>query len=198
MKQRSKMNSLREIIESSPSVRHLASNAVVNSHEPQALSPAKWDWSEVQRILVVRLRSIGDTVLTTPTLFALRRFLPHAQIDILLEDWVAPVLDGSDLIHRVITLPRDSTSARARIARELRGKHYDVVYNLHGGTTATFLTRATGAAHRVGFKSYQYGQLHNHQAPSPLLLWEQQKTHSVEQQLALLGWTGVPVTDRPR
>jgi heptosyltransferase-2/heptosyltransferase-3 len=31
-----------------------------------------------------------------------------------------------------------------------------------------------------------------------LLLWEQQKTHSVEQQLALLGWTGVPVTDRPR
>jgi ADP-heptose:LPS heptosyltransferase len=73
-----------------------------------------------------------------------------------------------------------------------------VVYNLHGGTTATFLTRATGARHRVGFKSYQYGQLHNHQAPSPLLIWQQQKTHSVEQQLALLGWTGVPVTDRPR
>jgi heptosyltransferase-2/heptosyltransferase-3 len=60
------------------------------------------------------------------------------------------------------------------------------------------LTRATGARHRVGFKSYQYAQLHNHQAPSPLLLWGQQKTHSVEQQLALLGWTGVPVTDRPR
>src|SRR6185369_7508003 len=38
----------------------------------------------------------------------------------------------------------------------------------------------------------------NHQAPSPLLIWGQQKTHSVEQQLALLGWTGVPVTDRPR
>ena len=76
--------------------------------------------------------------------------------------------------------------------------NYDVVYNLHGGTTATFLTRATGARHRVGFKTYQYAQLHNHQAPSPLLLWGQQKTHSVEQQLALLGWTGVPVTDRPR
>ena len=191
------MNSLREIIESSPSVRHLASNAVVNSHEPQALSPAKWDWSEVQRILVVRLRSIGDTVLTTPTLFALRRFLPHAQIDILLEDWVAPVLDGSDLIDRVITLPRDSTSARARIARELRGSQYDVVYNLHGGTTATFLTRATGAAHRVGFENYQYARLHNHVAPSPLTIWQRPTLHSVEQQLALVGWTGVPVSDRP-
>ena len=30
------------------------------------------------------------------------------------------------------------------------------------------------------------------------MIWQQQKTHSVEQQLALLGWTGVPVTDRPR
>ncbi len=87
---------------------------------------------------------------------------------------------------------------RARVARELRAANYDVVYNLHGGTTATFLTRATGARHRVGFKTYQYAKLHNHQAPSPLLFWGQQKTHSVEQQLALLGWTGVPVTDRPR
>ena len=97
-----------------------------------------------------------------------------------------------------MVLERGGFMTRARVARKLRAAHYDVVYNLHGGTTATFLTRATGARHRVGFKSYQYGQLHNHQAPSPLLIWQQQKTHSVEQQLALLGWTGVPVTDRPR
>lgn len=191
------MNSLREIIESSPSVRHLASNVAVASYEPQALGPARWEWSEVRRLLVVRLRSIGDTVLTTPSLFALRRFLPDAQIDILLEDWVAPVLDGSDLVDRVITLPRDSTAARARLARDLRSSRYDVVYNLHGGTTATFLTRATGARHRVGFENYQYARLHNHVAPSPLTIWQRPKLHSVEQQLALIGWTGVPVTDRP-
>ena len=89
------MNSLREIIESSPSVRHLAFTTERENDEPQPLGPARWDWSSVQRVLVVRLRSIGDAVLTTPSLFALRRFLPHAQIDILLEDWVAPVLDGS-------------------------------------------------------------------------------------------------------
>src|SRR5215813_48856 len=100
------MNSLREIIESSPSVRHLALTTRSESEEPQALAPARWDWSTVRRVLVVRLRSIGDAVLATPALFALRRFLPHAEIDILLEDWVAPVLDGSGLIDRVITTPR--------------------------------------------------------------------------------------------
>src|SRR5438046_2787960 len=150
------MNSLREIIESSPSVRHLAFAANSESEEPQPLAAACWDWSTVRRVLVVRLRSIGDTVLTTPALFALRRFLPDSEIDILLEDWVAPVLDGSDLIDRVITIPRDSNAARARVARELRAARYDVVYNLHGGTTATLLTRATGARHRVGFEYYQY------------------------------------------
>ena len=191
------MNSLREIIESSPSVRHLSLASKLESDEPQPLAPARWNWSAVRRVLVVRLRSVGDTVLTTPSLFALRRFLPNAQIEILLEDWVSPVLDGSDLADRVITIPRASKSARARIARELRARRYDVVYNLHGGTTATFLTRATGAKHRVGFEHYQYARLHNHVAPSSLKIWQRPKLHSVEQQLALIGWTGVPVTDRP-
>src|SRR6266404_29450 len=191
------MNSLREIIESSPSVRHLAFANKSEGDEPQALAPARWDWSEVRRILVVRLRSIGDTVLTTPSLFALRRFLPHTKIDILLEDWVTHVLDGSDLVDRVIAIPRDSKTARARLARELRAASYDVVYNLHGGTTATLLTRATGAKHRVGFGHYQYARLHNHAAPSASEIWQRSSLHSVEQQLALIGWTGVPVTDRP-
>src|SRR5713226_7193145 len=129
------MNSLREIIESSPSVRHLSFAIKAESDEPQPLAPARWDWSSVQRVLVVRLRSIGDTVLTTPSLFALRRFLPQAQIDILLEDWVAPVLEGFPDIDRVITFKRNSVLSRARAAREIRAARYDVVYNLHGGTT---------------------------------------------------------------
>jgi predicted lipopolysaccharide heptosyltransferase III len=163
----------------------------------QPLAPAKWDWQKVKRILVVRLRSIGDTVLSTPALFALKRFLPHASLDVLLEDWVAPVLDGFPHVDNVITLERSGTSARARVARRLRANHYDVVYNLHGGTTATLLTRATGAKHRIGYETYQYARLHNYLSPSSSSLWVQNKTHSVEQQLALLGWTGVPVSDRP-
>lgn len=191
------MNSLREIIESSPSVRHLAFGSKSVGDEPQPLAPARWDWSQVRRVLVVRLRSIGDTVLTTPSLFALRRFLPDTQIDILLEDWVAPVIEGLDLVDRVIAIARDSKTARARMARELRAARYDVVYNLHGGTTATLLTRATGAKHRVGFEHYQYARLHTDVAPSSQEIWQRPSLHSVEQQLALVGWTGVPVTDRP-
>ena len=194
------MNSLRDIVAASPKLRGVETQARSESQgidAPQPLAPARWDWSKVRRVLFVRLRSIGDTVLATSAVNALRRFLPDAQIDILVEDWVGPVLAEHPSLSSVISLERNSLAARARIAREIRASGYDVVYNLHGGTTSTFLTRASGARHRVGYESYQYAKLHNHQAPSASFLWGQEKTHSVEQQLALLGWTGVPVTDRP-
>lgn len=190
------MKSLRDIVESSPHLRATAMHSLRLEEEPQPLGPALWDWAEVGSVLLIRLRSIGDTVLATPSLYALKRFLPAARIDILVEDWVAPVLEGLPCVDNVLTLKRHSTTARARVMRQLRSLRYDVVYNLHGGTTATLLTRGSGATRRVGLATYQYSRLYTHLAPSPAMLWKRNQTHSVEQQLALLGWTGVPVSDR--
>lgn len=203
------------------------------------------DWPNVKRVLVVRLRSIGDTVLATPSLIALRRFLPHAQIDILLEDWVAPLLDGFDAVDTIITVPTKDTPClpsdtvisvngrvapllnlsdggdytismptrdvpdgklsrtglifiRSAIAWQMRETKYDVAFNLHGGTTATFFTAASRARHRVGLASYQYSFLYNHLLSSPADFWGREAMHSAEQQLALLGFVGVPVEDRPK
>lgn len=156
------------------------------------------DWSKVRRVLIVRLRSIGDTVLSTPSLIALKRFLPDAQIDVLLEDWVAPVLDGFDAIDNVLTVSRSSVKSRLKTAWQIRRNRYDVVFNLHGGTTAAFFVRASGAKYRVGLASYQYSFLYTHLAPSPLDFWKTEHAHSAEQQLALLGFVGIPVSDRPK
>lgn len=156
------------------------------------------DWTKVNRVLIVRLRSIGDTVLTTPALDALRRFLPAAQIDILLEDWVAPVLEGFDAVDNVLTFKKDDFRSRLNAARQIRRTKYDVAFNLHGGTTATFFVRAGGARHRVGYAENQYKFLYNHLLSSSADFWQKEKTHSAEQQLALLGFTGVLVADKPK
>jgi len=154
------------------------------------------DWPQVRRILVVKLRSIGDTVLSTPSLIALRRHAPEAEIDILLEDWVAPLLEGYDGVN-VIGM---STGIGARLATvsRLRKRNYDVAFNLHGGTTSTFLTRASGAKHRFGNADYQYPFLYNHLLSSPADFWGRDKMHSAEQQLALVGSAGVSVEDLPK
>jgi lipopolysaccharide heptosyltransferase II len=164
---------------------------------PKAESQKPIDWERVNRVLVVKLRSIGDTVLATPSLIALKRFLPDAQIDVLLEDWVAPVLDGSDSVDNVLIAGK-GLAGRTQTARELKRRRYDVAFNLHGGTTATFFTAASRAKHRVGLATYQYSFLYNHLLSSPADFWDRDVMHSAEQQLALLGSVGVPVEDRPK
>lgn len=162
------------------------------------ISKSKIDWSKVRRVLVIRLRSIGDTVLATPSLIALKRFLPDARIDVLLEDWVAPLLENFEAADNVISFKKDDLKARLQTARQIRSNRYDVVFNLHGGTTATFFTRASGAKYRVGLASYQYSFLYTHRLPSPAEFWQTAPLHSAEQQLALLGLVGVPVSDKPK
>lgn len=154
------------------------------------------DWKNVNRVLIVRLRSIGDTVLATPSLISLKRFLPYAEVDILLEDWVAPVLEGFENVTNIITTGKE-TRSRISAARTIRKRKYDVVINLHGGTTSTWFTIAAGAKHRVGYSNYRYAYAYNHRLSSASEYWEQKHTHSAEQQLALLGHVGVPVEDRP-
>jgi heptosyltransferase III len=154
------------------------------------------DWGNIDRILVIRLRSIGDTVLATPSLIALKRFLPDAKIDILLEDWVAPVLNGFDAVDEILIAGR-SAREKLHTLREIRRRRYNLVFNLHGGTTSTFLTYLSGARHRVGYRGYQYSFLYDQSLSSSAEFWGREKTHSAEQQLALLGFVGVPVDDRP-
>jgi heptosyltransferase-3 len=160
--------------------------------------PPPWDWSTIERVLLVRVRSIGDAVLTTPSLTALRRFLPEARIDILLEDWVAPVLDGFPDVDNVISLYPEHITSRLKTAHVLRKTRYDLLYNLHGGATSALMTYLSGARYRVGFGHYRNHRLYTHLAIPAVEFWGRSDLQSAEQQLALLGWTGVPVGDRPR
>ena len=51
------------------------------------------DWSVIRRVLLIRLRSIGDTVLMTPCLTALRNISSSIEITVVSEPLSAPVLE---------------------------------------------------------------------------------------------------------
>src|ERR1700752_2170255 len=121
------MNSLRDIVELSPQLRVIETQAMYGlqgQDAAQPLAPPRWDWSDVRRVLVVRLRSICDTVLAPPSLFPLQRFLPNERVEILVEAWVPPLLDNHPHVDNVIVLERAGFVTRARTAPETRaGKH---------------------------------------------------------------------------
>lgn len=157
-----------------------------------------WDWHDIERVLIIRLRSIGDAVLTTPSITALRRHRPDARIDILLEDWVAPVLEGHAELNNVISFRNGRIFERMRLSRTLSKTKYDLVYNMHGGSTSAFFTAATRAKYRIGFGHYRYSKTYTHLCIPSEEFWGRRDLQSAEQHLTMLGWTGVPVHDRPR
>ena len=111
-----------------------------------------WD---LMKILLVRLRLLGDVALSTPAIRALRHRFPDAHLTYLVEPGAAPVVAGNPLLNEVIVAPKRSGLARASddlaIARRLRRSRFDVAIDLHGGPRAAWFTWASGAPMRIGY-----------------------------------------------
>ncbi len=112
------------------------------------------DHTSVRKILVIRLRSIGDILLTNPTLHALREGYPNASIDMLVDDIFVDVLYGNPNIDRVIPHTRQVEGPKWKsdlaFARTIRREKYDMVVDLQGGPRGASLTLFSGARYKVG------------------------------------------------
>jgi lipopolysaccharide heptosyltransferase II len=153
------------------------------------------------RVLVIRLRLIGDVIFTTPVLRALRRALPDAHLAYLVEDAAAPVVSRNPHLDDVVAISRPRGLARVwddyTVGRRLRRSRYDVVLDLHGGPRASWLTWASRAPRRIGYSGEGRAWAYTDQVPRARTL---QPRHSVENQwdilAALLQDPGAPDPQR--
>jgi lipopolysaccharide heptosyltransferase II len=108
-------------------------------------------------ILVVRLRLIGDVVFTTPVVRALRRYYPDAQLTYVVEPSAAPILRNNPHLSDLIVVPRRRGVRRIAddiaLARQLRRRQFDLAIDLHGGPRSAWLTWASGAPRRIGYRT---------------------------------------------
>jgi predicted lipopolysaccharide heptosyltransferase III len=149
------------------------------------------------RILLIRLRLIGDVVFTTPALGALRRRFPAAHITYLVEGPAEPVVRHHPAVDEVVVVERPRGLARLRydlaLARRLRDARFDLVIDLHGGPRSGFLTWATGATQRVGYDLP--GRRWSYTIRVPWTRSLVPPVHSVVNQWALLEPLGIPALD---
>ena len=160
------------------------------------VSPPSVDWTRVSKVLLIRLRSIGDTVLMTPCLQALNDWRPGVQVSVVVEPLAQPVLQGNPLINHLFVTGKAFASKSALIST-LRREQFDLAYNLHGGTTGMLLGSMCGAHRTFAYRGQRGSWLLTDRAPGPEVILKQDRVHSVEQQLALLHWSGVPLLERP-
>lgn len=103
-----------------------------------------------ERILIIRLTALGDVVLATPALRALRAAYPKARIDWLVDRAYVPVLESNPHLSSLIPYDQRGEHRGAagfiRLRQQLRRQRYDLVIDLQGKPKTAALRRALGAS----------------------------------------------------
>ena len=103
-----------------------------------------------RKILVIQLRRIGDVILTTPALAALKARYPEARIDFLVEPSGAEALEGNPHIAELLVYRSSGPLDYLRWFTRLRAQRYDWVIDYMGNPRSAFLSFFSGAALRAG------------------------------------------------
>lgn len=94
------------------------------------------------RILVIRLSSIGDIVLTTPIIRTIHDAYPEITIDYMIKEQFRDLIEYHPAVHRVISIPPDFSFGdlldfRKRLQTE---QEYDFILDLHDNIRSRVLT----------------------------------------------------------
>ena len=110
----------------------------------------------IKSILLIQLGDIGDVVLTTPTIRALKENNPSGEIFVLLRSFAMELLEGCPWVDGVISLNKEERKFREKMAYQkdflsgLRSKKFELAIDLRAGIRGAFLSYISGARLRVG------------------------------------------------
>jgi heptosyltransferase-3 len=140
------------------------------------------------RVAVIRLRSLGDSVLTTPALDILKCGRPDLQLAIVVEDRFRAIFEGNPYLDRV--LPPDLGAFRDWSPR--------LCLNLHGGSRSACMTALSGAPYRAGFAHFRHGFIYNVRIPrAQEILGVDRTVHTAEHLASAMFYLGVPTGEIP-
>jgi len=175
-------------------------------HDDFGSGPCGWGYSGVMDesaavplpsdVLIVRPSALGDICRSVPVLVSLRRALPSARIDWLVNDAFQDAVRHHPDLDAVVPFPRDALARALRTGRgaaqawawlqTLRGRRYDLVIDLQGLLRSGLVTWLTGSKRRVGFANAGemawVGYNERHRVDSAM--------HSVDRMLALVKHAG--------
>ncbi len=144
------------------------------------------------KILIIKLRALGDVLLATPVISNLRRAFPGARIDFLTE--YPQVVEKHPSLDSVWFLDRKSsfrTFASLKLAIRIKKEHYNLVLDLFGNPRSAWFTWISGAPVRVGYdfrlRKYAYTHVVENRGD---------RVHEVDFNLEALRYLGIPITER--
>ncbi|WP_424244805.1 lipopolysaccharide heptosyltransferase II [Elusimicrobium posterum] len=138
------------------------------------------------KILVIRLSSLGDIVLSSPVYKNLKAKWPNCHISLLVKKQFAEVLSGHPDIDEIITLKRSNLET----AHEVKAKEFTHLLDLHSNSRSIIITALSGIPNKVKYNKSSVARrmFVKYRTPSPEL-----EKHTLEKYLDALKAWDVPI-----
>lgn len=130
----------------------------------KGISPKK-----INHILIRSANWVGDAIMTTPTIRAIRRNFPHATIRILAKPWVAPVFYHNPHIDSIMLYDAEGIHGKlwgkVRLSKDLRRMGFDLAILMQNAFEAALLSFLAGIPNRLGYSTDGRSLLLTHRIP---------------------------------
>ncbi len=149
-----------------------------------------------KKILIVRLDRIGDVVLSTPVLKAVREAYPDSHIAFMVAPHARDIADGNPYINEVIVYDKSRAHKGilegAKFIAGLARKKFDIAIMLHPTVRTHLLAFLSGIPKRLGY-ARKMGLILTDRIPDKKHLGLK---HEIDYTLGLLSYIGIEPTDR--
>ena len=154
------------------------------------------------RILILKVQTIGDTLLITPLISNLYRYYDNPVIDVMVNEGTEQMLTLNNNVREVIQYKRESQrnlsnfqrlSKNIQLLKKIKRVQYDLVIDLDEGDRGAFVTLVSGAKVKVGSSTISSHFLRSVYAH---LLPKRNNNHTVEINLDPLRLLNIPIVDK--
>jgi len=147
----------------------------------------------LKKILLIRLRRIGDITMTTPAVALLKTRLPGASLTYLVEEPYRRLVEGNPYLDKVLAVEKKQKFRDfVKLILQVRAEGYDALLDFHGGPRASWITFFSRARLKIGYGIKRKAFLYDIRVPRGRE--ERQKEgfiHSVENHANLVRALGV-------
>ena len=146
------------------------------------------------RLLIIKLSSLGDIILSVPGIRAIREKFPHHKISLLVGEESKDVLLKSPYIDELLVVDLKGKDKGIRgllsIARILRKKNFDLVIDLQSNRLSHLLSFLSLSLNRYGYDNKKLSFLLNHRIKD-----DKPRVGPVEHQFKMLKLLGIDLRD---
>jgi len=159
--------------------------------------------SNLNNILVIRLSSLGDVLMSIPAVVAIRNTFPNARISWLVEGSVSELIASQGFVDNTIEFPRHGIvraikkSDPVRVFNEtnvfikrLRKERYDIIADFHGIIKSAILSLIARGERRIGFGKI-YAKEKSHLFYREHVTGDDRRLHKVERNMLIARYLGV-------